>query len=83
MTEDEPGELFGVVWAADGRRVADADLKAIAIDEKWARTLVWSDMAGFAVESDGTLILLDKCGNYAHAPPRLFTVEWTKAGTEQ
>jgi hypothetical protein len=35
-------------------------------------------MDGFAVQSDGGLILLDECGNHVHPPPELFRVEWLR-----
>jgi hypothetical protein len=70
--------LFRVVWVATGAPVTDEELEAIALKEPWARGLVYSDIEGFAVTTDGALILLDECGNYAYPPPELFRVEWLR-----
>lgn len=35
------------------------DLWEIATSEDWAKGLMYCDMEGFAIEEDGTLILLD------------------------
>ena len=43
---------------------------------KWAKHLVYCDMEGFAVEEDGTLILLDECGNVAYPPKGMFEIIW-------
>ena len=67
---------FTVVWAATGAPVTDAELAEIALHEPWAKGLIYCDMEGFAVESDGTPILLDECGNYRAPPAGLFKVIW-------
>ena len=42
--------------------------------EPWASELLHGS-EGFAVGEDGTVYLLDKCGNYAYAPLGRFTVK--------
>ena len=46
--------------------------------EPWAKGPIYCDMDGFAVQSDGSLILLDECGNHVYPPPELFRVEWRR-----
>ena len=71
-------ELFRVAHAATGAPVTREDLQEIALKEPWARGLIYCDMDGFAVQSDGSLILLDECGNHVYPPPELFRVEWLR-----
>ncbi len=43
--------------------------------EKWVEEhLIWSDIEGFAIEEDGSLVLLDECGNYVYCPEDRFRV---------
>ena len=42
------------------------DLSDIALHEEWAQDLMYCDMDGFAVQEDGTLILMDECGRFAY-----------------
>ena len=65
---------FSVVWAATGAPVTPADLRHIALEEPWAEGLIYCDMEGFAVEEDGTLLLLDECGHHRYPPEGLFRV---------
>ena len=58
----------------DKKTGAIPDLHKIALTEEWATCLFWYDMEGFAIEQDGTLILLDECGNYAYCPPDRFDI---------
>ena len=44
------------------------DLEKIALKEDWAKHLMYCDMEGFAIEEDGTLLLLDECGRQACCP---------------
>ena len=44
------------------------DLWEIALKEEWAKSLCYCDMEGFAIEEDGTLILLDECGKHEYPP---------------
>ena len=32
-------------------------------------------MEGFAIQEDGTLVLMDECGNYAYCPKGRFSVQ--------
>ena len=54
----------------------EPDLWQLARRCKWAKHLCYCDMEGFAVEEDGTLILLDECGNVAYPPKGMFEVVW-------
>jgi len=71
-------ELFRVAWVATGEPVTSDDLETIALREPWAKGLIYCDMDGFAVQSDGSLILLDECGNHVYPPEGLFRVEWLR-----
>ena len=44
------------------------DMEKIALEEDWAKDLLYCDMNGFALMEDGNLILLDDCGNFAYCP---------------
>lgn len=50
------------------------DLYKIALTENWAKELMYCDMEGFAIDEDGTLLLLDECGSQAYCPPGRFEV---------
>lgn len=50
------------------------DLEKIALEEDWADGLMYCDMEGFALEEDGTLLLLDECGRQACCPPDRFEI---------
>ena len=52
------------------------DLWEIALKEDWAKHLCYCDMEGFALEEDGTLLLLDECGKQAYCPADRFEVIW-------
>ena len=58
------------------------DLEKIALTEEWAQGLVYCDMDGFAVREDGSLILLDECGNCVSCPPGRFDIRLQDGGTE-
>jgi hypothetical protein len=53
----------------------EPDMKNIALNEEWARGLMYCDMEGFYIGEDGTLILADECGNFAYCPDNRFRVE--------
>lgn len=53
------------------------DLWDIALNEAWAKELIYCDMEGFAIEEDGTLILLDECGKHAYCPEGRFKVAFS------
>ena len=65
--------MFKVINKRTGK---EPDLWQIARRCKWAKHLVYCDMEGFAVEEDGTLILLDECGNVAYPPKGMFEIIW-------
>lgn len=46
----------------------------IALKEDWAKRLVYCDVDQFAITEDGTLILIDDCGNVAYPPAGRFVV---------
>ena len=50
------------------------DLWKIALKEDWANGLMYCDMEGFAIEEDGTLLLLDECGKHAYCPEGRFKI---------
>lgn len=60
----------------DNQTGAEADMEQIALKEAWAEGLVYCDMESFAVEQDGTLLLLDECGNFVYCPLKRFQVVW-------
>lgn len=49
------------------------DCEKIALEE-WAKHLVYCDIDTFAITEDGSLILMDDCGNCAFCPDGRFTV---------
>ena len=46
----------------------------IARTEDWADGLVYCDIDGIAIQEDGSLILLDECGNYVPCPRDRFEI---------
>jgi len=70
-----PPRLFTVIDRITGK---EPDLQEIARTEPWAKGLVYCDMEGFAVEDDGTLVLMDECGTYVYPPAQRFSLEWNK-----
>lgn len=50
----------------------------IALKEDWAKSLIYCDIDGFYIGEDGTLVLVDDCGNAAFPPNGRFTVKWVK-----
>lgn len=63
----------------DKRTRKEADPYAIALKEDWAEDLCYCDMEGFAIEEDGTLLLLDECGRHEYCDPDRFEVVWDAA----
>lgn len=61
----------------DKKTGKEADAYQIALKEEWAKGLIYCDMEGFAIEGDGSLVLLDECGNVAYCPSGRFTVQYT------
>ena len=55
------------------------DLEYIALHEEWAKGLIYCDMEGFAVEEDGSLLLLDECDNSRYCPIGRFEIVWDES----
>ena len=58
----------------DKKTGKEADTYKIALKEDWAKNLIYCDMEGFAIEEDGTLVLMDECGNVAYCPADRFEI---------
>ena len=59
------------------------DCENIALMERWAKNLIHCDIDTFAITEDGSLILLDDCGNCAVCPSDRFTVVFEEEGAER
>ena len=73
LKESQNPKTFRVIDTLTGEK---ADPYEIALHEEWAKNLVYCDMEEFAIEEDGSLILLDECGNHAYCPEGRFKVVW-------
>ena len=73
LKEHEHGETFTVIDTKTGE---EADTYEIALHEDWAKHLCYCDMEGWAIEDDGTLLLVDECGRFAYADRERFKVVW-------
>ena len=75
MPSAEPERTtFHVIDRQTGR---EADPYDIALNEDWAKGLMYCDMEGFALLEDGTLILTDECGRYEFPPDSdRFEIVW-------
>lgn len=73
LKEQEHGETFTVIDTKTGK---EADEYEIALHEDWAKHLCYCDMEGWAIENDGTLLLVDECGRSAYADRERFKVVW-------
>ena len=62
---------FDVVDTTTGKY---PDWERIAREEDWAKGLVYCDMDGIAIQEDGSLILLDECGNCVSCPHDRFEI---------
>ena len=58
----------------DKKTGKEADTYQIALKEDWAKHLIYCDIEGFAIEEDGSLVLLDECGNVAYCPADRFEI---------
>lgn len=58
----------------DKKTGKEADTYKIALKEDWAKHLIYCDIEGFAIEEDGSLVLLDECGNVAYCPDDRFEI---------
>ena len=68
---------FSVIDNETGK---EADTYEIALNEEWAKHLMYCDMDYFAIMEDGMLILTDECGRIAYCPEGRFTVRWETDG---
>lgn len=50
------------------------DTESIALNEEWAKGLIYCDIEGFFIGEDGQLILADECGNFAYCPHDRFKI---------
>lgn len=73
LKEQEHSETFIVIDTKTGE---EADPYEIALHEDWAKHLCYCDMDGWAIEDDGTLLLVDECGRFAYADRERFNVKW-------
>lgn len=56
-----------------------ANMSEIALNEDWAKGLMYCDMESFAMQEDGTLILMDECGKWEYCPDDRFKIIWKEA----
>ena len=75
MIEKDMQKPFTVIDVTTGE---EADIYEIALREEWAKGLMYCDMNGFGINDDGTLILIDECGNYVYCPSGRFMVIWNR-----
>ena len=61
-------------YVFDKKTGKEADAYEIALNEDWAKHLMYCDMDGFAIEQDGTLVLIDECGQLAYCPSDRFEI---------
>ena len=73
LKDQEHSETFIVI---DNKTGKEADTYNIALHEDWAKHLCYCDMEGWAIEDDGTLLLVDECGRFAYADRERFKVKW-------
>ena len=73
VIEINPNTTFTVLDKSTNK---EANPYEIALNEDWAKNLIYCDIEGFAILENGTLILTDECGNYACPPLDRFVVRW-------
>ena len=73
LKEQEHSETFVVI---DNKTGEEADTYEIALHEDWAKHLCYCDMEGWAIEDNGTLLLVDECGRFEYADRERFKVKW-------
>lgn len=69
-------ETFTVIDTKTGK---EPDTWTIARTEEWAKDLIYCNVDSFAIMEDGTLILVDTCGNFAFCPSERFEVKWDES----
>ena len=55
------------------------DCEKIALEEEWAKGLIYCDIDTFAITEDGNLILMDDCGNSAYCYAKEKTILFCKS----
>lgn len=75
LKEKNHGDTFIVIDTKTGK---EADEYNIALYEDWAKHLCYCDMEGWAIENDGSLLLVDECGRFAYADRKRFKVIWNE-----
>lgn len=73
LKEKEHSGSFIVIDTKTGKEAVPYD---IALHEEWAKHLCYCDMDGWALQDDGSLLLLDECGRFAYADRERFKVVW-------
>jgi hypothetical protein len=73
LKEQKHSETFIVI---DNKTGKEADTYDIALHEDWAKHLCYCDIEGWAIEDNGTLLLVDECGQFAYADRERFKVKW-------
>lgn len=73
LEEQKESNSFIVIDTNTGK---EADIYNIALHEDWAKHLCYCDMDGWAIQDNGSLLLLDECGRYACADRERFKVKW-------
>lgn len=73
LKEQNHSDTFTVIDTTTGK---EADEYNIALHEDWAKHLCYCDMEGWAIENDGSLLLVDECGRFAYADRERFKVIW-------
>jgi len=76
-----PGKCCFVV--IDNQTGQEPDCEEIALHEDWADGLIDCDMEGFAIQEDGTLILMDECGQFVYCPEGRFKVTFANPTESQ
>ena len=61
-------------YVFDKKTGKEADVYEIALNEDWAKHLMYCDIDGFAIDQDGTLILIDECGQFTYCPSDRFEI---------
>lgn len=67
--------LFTVIDPETGQ---EANCERIALNEEWAKDLVYCDVTGFAITEDGCLMMFDDCGSTAYPPLNRFKIVWNE-----
>lgn len=61
-------------YVFDKKTGKEADTYEIVLNEDWAKHLMYCDIDGFAIEQDGTLVLIDECGQIAYCSSDRFEI---------